>query len=188
MHNYGQLYESSFYTRLSRRRRSPFNTPGINATRRNRLACERSATYRDIARDRYSSRGELAEISGTWKWPLYFTEVGTAAVIYSSFNKQSKFRPSLRPANRSGSTLAAPSPSAGRTGTPAPCPAAVNPALSSFPSPTGVKSLEIDLLSSPLPPASDSFALIRRRDSIIRRVITGEFAAWRRVRIIDKVQ
>jgi len=35
------------------------------------------------------------------------SEVGTAAIIYSTFNKQSKFRLSLRPADRGGSTLAA---------------------------------------------------------------------------------
>lgn len=49
----------------------------------------------------------------------------------------------------------------------------------SFSSPTGVKSLEIDLLSALL--AGRGFVCFNStaRDSIIRRVITGEFAAWR---------
>lgn len=54
----------------------------------------------------WSTWGELVEICGTWKWPVVlYLGVGTTAIIYSPFNKQSKFRPSLRPANRSGSTL-----------------------------------------------------------------------------------
>lgn len=58
-------------------------------------ASDSSHREREVIR---SARGELAEISGTWKWPVVLhSEVGTAAIIYSSFNKQSKFRPSLHP-------------------------------------------------------------------------------------------
>jgi len=85
-----------------------------------------------------STWSEFVEISGTWKWPVVLhSEVGTAAIIYSSFNKQSKFRPSLHSVNRSESTTATPSPSSRQSS-----------ALSSPLLLTEVKSLEIDLLYS----------------------------------------